>query len=64
MLTFCVLAFRIGKMDKTAYEELKEELQLGEVVEAIVFGDWGWDGYGEHENKAKSLVEIADSLYT
>lgn len=36
---------------KTAYEELKEALQPDEVVEAIVFGEWGWGGYSEPENK-------------
>ena len=36
---------------KKAYEDLKEKLRPDEVVEAIVFGSWGWDGYGEPENK-------------
>jgi len=34
-----------------AYKELLEELNDGEVVESIVFGEWGWGGYGEPENK-------------
>lgn len=30
-----------------AYQELMEYMEEGEVVEAIVFGKWGWDGYRE-----------------
>ena len=30
------------------YEELISELQEGEVVEAIVFGDWGEGKHNEH----------------
>lgn len=30
-----------------AYQELLECLEEGEVVEAIVFGEWGWGGYRE-----------------
>ena len=32
-----------------AYQELKEMLNENEVVEAIVFGNWGWGGYMEPE---------------
>ena len=31
----------------SAYEELKELLKEGEVVEAIIFGPYGWNGYLE-----------------
>lgn len=31
----------------SAYEELQEYLDEGEVVEAVVFGSWGWGGYDE-----------------
>lgn len=30
-----------------AYEDLMKFLEKDEVVEALVFGDYGWDGYGE-----------------
>jgi hypothetical protein len=30
-----------------AYDDLMEELEEGEVVEALVFGEYGWGGYGE-----------------
>jgi len=32
---------------KNAYAELLDEMQEGEQVEAIVFGNWGWDGFEE-----------------
>jgi hypothetical protein len=32
-----------------AYKELLEELQEGETVQAIVFGEYGWGGYCEIE---------------
>lgn len=31
----------------SAYNDLMEEMEPGETVEAIVFGEWGWGGYGE-----------------
>lgn len=31
----------------SAYNDLIKYLDKGETVEAIVFGNWGWDGYGE-----------------
>jgi len=34
---------------KSAYEDLLSKLREGEVVEAVVFGQWGWDGYKEPE---------------
>jgi hypothetical protein len=39
---------------KNAYEELIKELQPDETVEAIVFGDWGWEGYAEPKDKPVS----------
>jgi len=36
---------------KNAYDDLIDELQEGEQVEAIVFGDWGWDGFDEPKPK-------------
>jgi hypothetical protein len=30
-----------------AYADLLDEMKEGEQIEAIVFGDWGWEGYGE-----------------
>lgn len=33
-----------------AYEELLKFIEDDEVVEGIVFGEWGWGGYGEPEN--------------
>lgn len=30
-----------------AYNDLLEHLNEGEVIEAIVFGEWGWGSYGE-----------------
>jgi hypothetical protein len=35
-----------------AYEELLKFIEDDEVVEGIVFGDWGWGGYGEPDNPA------------
>ena len=32
-----------------AYEELRVYLNVDEMVEALVFGPWGWDGYEELE---------------
>ncbi len=32
---------------RDAYKELKKELLKGEVVEAIVFGEFGWSGFHE-----------------
>lgn len=34
---------------KTAYKELMSNLEDGEQVEAIVFGEYGWGGFGEDE---------------
>jgi len=34
-----------------AYDELMEFLESGEVVEGIVFGEYGWGGYGEKANR-------------
>ena len=34
-------------MSDNAYDELVEFLEQGEVVDAIVFGEWGWGGYSE-----------------
>lgn len=34
---------------KDAERDLKEYLEQDEVVEALVFGDWGRGGYGEKE---------------
>lgn len=31
----------------TASKDLDEYLEDGETVEAVVFGAWGWSGYGE-----------------
>lgn len=31
----------------SAYDELMTLLEEGEVVEAVVFGQWGWSGYNE-----------------
>lgn len=33
-----------------AYDDLIEFLNADETVEGIVFGDWGWGGFGEPEN--------------
>jgi hypothetical protein len=33
-----------------AYEELLKFIQDDEVVEGIVFGEWGWGGYREPDN--------------
>jgi len=33
-----------------AYEDLMKFLEEGESVEGIVFGEYGWGGYGEEEN--------------
>lgn len=35
---------------KNAYEELMKFLEEGEVIEGIVFGEYGWGGYGEEED--------------
>ena len=32
---------------KTAYSEIMERLEEGEIIEAIIFGNWGWDGFDE-----------------
>ena len=31
----------------SAYRELLNHLEEGEIVESIIFGEWGWFGYGE-----------------
>ena len=31
----------------SAYREMMDCLEDGEIVEAITFGEWGWDGYKE-----------------
>lgn len=30
-----------------AWDELQEDLEPNEIIEAIVFGNWGWNGYKE-----------------
>jgi len=48
---------------KSAYEELLSKLQEGEVVEAVVFGEYGWDDPGtnlipvDRRNKVLSFGE-------
>lgn len=32
-----------------AYDDIQELLNADEVIEAVVFGDWGWSGFGEPE---------------
>jgi hypothetical protein len=32
---------------RNAYEDLRNELDADEAVEAVVFGEWGWGGYSE-----------------
>lgn len=34
---------------KNAYREIIQVLEDGESIEAVCFGAWGWDGYGEPE---------------
>ena len=38
------------KEPMNAYDELMNFLEDGEVVEGIVFGEYGWGGYGEEED--------------
>lgn len=33
--------------ESNAYSELMEYLNKDELVEAIIFGEWGWEGYNE-----------------
>lgn len=33
-----------------AYKDLLDFLEEGENIECIVFGPWGWDGYGEPDD--------------
>jgi len=40
-----------------AYSELLDEMEVGEEIEAIVFGDWGWGGYGETFDAIPSVVK-------
>ena len=47
----------------SAYKELIEFLQDGEVVEGIVFGAWGWDGYSE-PMPAPVPVDVRSRLMT
>lgn len=46
-----------------AYTELLEELRDDEVVESIVFGEWGWGGFLEPEDN-KILPENQGVLLT
>ena len=39
----------MGKRILNAYDELMEELEGGEIVDGIVFGNYGNSGYGEPE---------------
>ena len=32
---------------KSAWQDVVEELQEGERIEAVIFGPWGWGGYRE-----------------
>lgn len=34
-------------MVNSAWDDVSNRLRDGEAVEAIVFGEWGWGGYGE-----------------
>jgi len=34
---------------KNAYNDLMRVLEEGEIVEAIVFGEFGWSGFGEED---------------
>ena len=38
------------KKDTNAYEDLMNYLDKGEVVEGLVFGEYGWSGYREEAN--------------
>ena len=35
----------------SAWDDLVEYLNEGEVIESVSFGPWGWDGFGEPEDK-------------
>jgi len=39
-----------------AFKDLEEELDEDEVIEAVVFGDWGWDGYEEPRKRTNPPV--------
>lgn len=44
-----------GIADYDAYDDIADELQEGEVVEAIVFGAWGWGSLPHDDNAAPTL---------
>lgn len=39
----------VSERSDSAYAELMKELEAGEKVEGIVFGKYGWGGFGEDE---------------
>ena len=46
---------------KDAYLDLMEFLEPGETVLGIVFGEWGWGGYGE-ERLPEGAMGVPESL--
>jgi len=51
-----------AKDDKSAIRDVMEFLEDGEIIEAVVFGKWGWGGYEEMVPPAVPMEKIGEVL--